>query len=113
MRERGRAKIPVPRNAAHNGSKWIAISICLAKIAPFPLNCRMKLKERVLMVILGFSLALVLVLFFESAANDLNLGRSSVAASGGGEGGGGGGGGVRHGVIRGQRNLKKMASVNR
>ena len=64
------------------------------------------------MVILGFSLALVLVLFFESAANDLNLGRSSVAASGGGEGGGGGGG-VRHGVIRGQRNLKKMASVNR
>ena len=74
----------------------------------------MKLKERILMVILGFSLALILVLFFESAAHDLSLG--SIAAVTTGDGGGrgdGGGGGVRHGVIRGQRNLKKMASVNR
>ena len=60
------------------------------------------------MVILGFSLALVLVLFLESA-HDLNL-KSSVT---GDPAGGGGAAGVRHGVIRGQRNLKKMASVNR
>ena len=76
----------------------------------------MKLKERILMVILGFSLALILVLFFESAAHDLGLGSPAAATTGdGGErgDGGGGGGGVRHGVIRGQRNLKKMASVNR
>ena len=76
----------------------------------------MKLKERILMVILGFSLALILVLFFESAAHDLSLGSPAAATTGDGGGrgdGGGGGGGVRHGVIRGQRNLKKMASVNR
>ena len=75
----------------------------------------MKLKERILMVILGFSLALILVLFFESAAHDLSLGSPAAATTGdgGGRGDGGGSGGVRHGVIRGQRNLKKMASVNR
>ena len=72
----------------------------------------MKLKERILMVILGFSLALILVLFFESAAHDLSLGSPAAATTGDG-GGRGDGGGVRHGVIRGQRNLKKMASVNR
>ena len=38
----------------------------------------MKLKERILMVILGFSLALILVLFLESAAFDLNLGRDEL-----------------------------------
>ena len=73
----------------------------------------MKLKERILMVILGFSLALILVLFFESAAHDLSLGPIATATTGDGGGRGDGGGGVRHGVIRGQRNLKKMASVNR
>ena len=39
----------------------------------------MKLKERILMVILGFSLALILVLFFESAARDLSLGSPAAA----------------------------------
>ena len=73
----------------------------------------MKLKERILMVILGFSLALILVLFFESAAHDLSLGSPAAATTGDGGERGDGGGGVRHGVIRGQRNLKKMASVNR
>ena len=62
------------------------------------------------MVVLGFSLALALVLFLESAHN-LDL-KSSVTG-GGPAGGGGAAAGVRHGVIRGQRNLKKMASVNR
>ena len=65
------------------------------------------------MVILGFSLALILVLFLESAAFDLNLGRSSSTVASGDAAVGGEGSGVRHGVIRGQRNLKKMASVNR
>ena len=60
----------------------------------------MKLKERILMGVLGFTLAIALVLLFESA-HEVDL--KSVAAAGGN---------ARHGVIRTfqQRNLQKMAS---
>lgn len=79
----------------------------------------MKLKERLLMAFFGFSMAIALVLLFESSHKANLRSVADVAgawgsASGAGDAAAARPGNARHGFIKGssfqQRNLQKMAS---